>query len=111
MFGIKSQRIINMFEEEKTSANRNNPSFSSSHEGFAVILEEIEEFKEDSERIENVFSALWQDIKQNEEPKYQQQKARELMANVKDAILELIQVGAMASKLIDYLEIQEAENV
>lgn len=63
--------------QELERANKNYPEFNSAHEGYAVILEELDE--------------LWDEVKKR---KHDREKMR----------AEAIQVGAMAMKLILSME-------
>ena len=69
---------IKLIEAELKSAYSKFPPFKSSHEGYAVILEELDE--------------LWDEIKNDKKPGSQQRQ--------KD---EAIQVAAMAIKFINDL--------
>ena len=46
MFVITEEEVKALFEKELESANKVNAQFNSSHEAYAVVLEEIEEAKE-----------------------------------------------------------------
>lgn len=75
---MERKEIIELINAELLIANRNNASFHSTHEGYAVIKEEVDE--------------LWDEIKKS---KYTQ--ANRMMMN------EAIQVAAMAIKFIENL--------
>lgn len=70
--------ILLKVKKELLKANKKFPPFNSSHEGYAVIKEEVDE--------------MWDDIKNN------------LVAH---SCIECIQVGAMAIKYIASMEIIE----
>lgn len=40
--------------------------YNSTHEGYAVLLEEVEEAEDELERIREEMADLWQNIKQND---------------------------------------------
>ena len=40
--------------------------YNSTHEGYAVLLEEVEEAADELERIKEEMSDLWQNVKQND---------------------------------------------
>ncbi len=40
--------------------------YNSTHEGYAVLLEEVEEAESELERIKEEMSDLWQNVKQND---------------------------------------------
>lgn len=67
----KSYMVLSLASSELDAATENWPPFNSAHEGYAVLLEELDE--------------LWQHVKTN-------QKKRDIAAMRKEAI----QVAAMA---------------
>ena len=75
---MTNEEIIKLILEELESANKKYPNFHSTHEGYAVIKEEVDE--------------LWDEIKKS---KYTQ--ANRMMIN------EAIQVAAMSIKFIKCL--------
>jgi NTP pyrophosphatase (non-canonical NTP hydrolase) len=64
------KQFIELINKEYQRANKLFPPFKSTHEGYAVLLEEVDE--------------LWDNIKQNKG-----------MENMKE---EIVQIGAMAMK-------------
>lgn len=71
--------ILNLIVEELYSANSKHPAFHSTHEGYAVIKEEVDE--------------LWDEIKASKAF----DMANRMMVN------EAVQVAAMAIKFIENL--------
>lgn len=49
-----NKEIEVLVKRELEEANKIHPQFSSTHEGYAVILEETEELAEESEEIEKI---------------------------------------------------------
>ena len=41
-FAISNEEVQALFDKELKKANENNPQFHSSHEAYAVLLEEVE---------------------------------------------------------------------
>jgi hypothetical protein len=76
----KTEEIINKIVEELESANQNYPLFNSYHEGYAVLLEEVDE--------------LWDEVKKNPS---KQEKWR--------LKTEAIQVAAMAIKFLQSFDL------
>lgn len=72
--------VLDAVKQELLKSNKKFPPFNSTHEGYAVILEEFEE--------------MWDDIKQN------------LTAH---SVIECVQVAAMAVKYIVSVEILNAK--
>ena len=93
------QDVEKLVQKELVSANRRFPMFLSNHEGSAVILEEIEEAKEEMELLERQFDVLWENVKLE----------RGLLKPISEAMYscairlsyEAIQVAAMAQKFND----------
>jgi len=76
MIDIKrAERIVNLIFDEYQRAVDRNPPFNSSHEGYAVIKEEMDE--------------LWDEVK----------KSRS-MRSKQTMMAEAIQIGAMALRFI-----------
>ena len=91
--------VEKLVQKELESANQRFPMFRSDHEGAAVIVEEIEEAKEEMELLERQFDVLWENVKLE----------RGLLKPISEAMyscairlaIEAIQVAAMAQKFID----------
>lgn len=85
-----------LVELELEAANRENPPFHSAHEGYAVILEEVDEAQAELEALLSWVRALWKDIKRN------MGKTRSLIAGIEYRAVRLaaeaLQVAAMARK-------------
>lgn len=85
--------------KELNSANEQFPLFASLHEGYAVMLEEIEEAEFDLEQIKDEIYYIWQRIKKNEN-KGVTSLANCIKEYAVDLACEAIQVAAMAEKVI-----------
>lgn len=98
----KKTTIEQLVLEEYLSANEKFPMFSSSHEGWAVLKEEVEEFADECHGIFNPMSDLWRFVKTND---VNSQKDILLLAknHALRAAEELIQVMAMIHKYEMYL--------
>ena len=75
---MERKEIMNLINTELYLASRDNASFHSTHEGYAVLKEEVDE--------------LWDEIKLSKET-----RANRMMMN------EAVQVAAMAIKFIENL--------
>lgn len=95
--------IEKLAEMEKQDANRKFPLFHSLHEGYAVLLEEVEEAREALNLAEGSLSMLWAHIRDNNAG-----RALELAGRVREHALDLaveaVQAAAMAQKFIDSAE-------
>lgn len=80
--------------------------FHNSHEFFAVLMEEIEEAKDEVIMMEGYLKCLWQKVKKDE---IDFEYPTCIMARAKDAVKELIQVMAVLDKYYLMFK-EEAEN-
>lgn len=99
---IKS--IEPLVQEELDRANKKFPQFASPHEGYAVLLEEVEETTEELENLKWEFEKAWEDIKKNNDALEHIKLVKEFAEFV---AAESIQVAAMAQKFIDMAEREE----
>jgi len=81
---------------ELAAANKVNPPFHSTHEGYAVLLEEIEEAKEALNEMDVSHQMMWVHIKRDNLKAYEYAERVEKYAMRLAA--EAIQVAAMARK-------------
>ena len=88
---------------ELNAANLKNPSFRSMHEGYAVILEEMNEVDDALTWVKYYFADVWKHIKEDR-PGMVQNYARKLEKQAVHLAAEVIQVAAMARKLQNSLE-------
>ena len=88
---------------ELNRANSVNPQFHSSHEGDAVIEEEVEEVKESMAEVNRAFS-LMKSAVFNDHFVTSDDLARMIRKFAKHAAAELIQVAAMCDKYMDMEE-------
>lgn len=81
-----------LVDKELSAANKRFPQFHSRHEGYAVIQEEVDELKEDMNRINGRIVCLWDMVRFNN-------SCEELVSRIYDnavnAACEAIQVAAM----------------
>lgn len=88
--------------QELTRANEKFPLFHSSHEGYAVLLEEVQELQHDVTAIDGKYcslvNGLWCSIKNNNPSKNDVTQIKQYAIH---AAAEAIQVAAMAQKFID----------
>ena len=90
-----------LVDKELAAANERFPQFHSAHEGYAVIQEEVDELKEDMDRISYRITSLRARVRFNN-------SCEELVSRIYDdavnAACEAIQVAAMCKK---FLEMEE----
>ena len=87
-----------LVDKELAAANKRFPQFHSQHEGYAVIQEEVDELKEDTNRINGRTACLWDMVRFNNSDE-------ELVSRIYDdainAACEAIQVAAMCKKFLE----------
>lgn len=92
--------VIKLVDKELESANKRFPLFHSTHEGYAVIKEEIEEAEYATYWVSEKLKCTWELIKLNDDPDYEIECLKDFAIN---GAIEFIQVAAMAQKFIDSL--------
>jgi hypothetical protein len=91
---VVKEEICCLITNELILARKKFSPFNSPHEGYAVILEEVEELNDDLEDVFKYLNSLWNNIKNNdinEQGLYISQMQSKLPA----LIYEAIQVAAM----------------
>ena len=88
-------KVLELVEMELATANEKHPPFASQHEGYAVILEEIEETRDPISALEQHFGYAWDTIKHDEKAKERIERCKHFAVW---AACELIQVAAMCKK-------------
>jgi hypothetical protein len=95
------EKIPALVTEELEAANNIHSLFHSAHEGYAVLLEEVEEAEAEMESVKGWMRSLWTDTK--EELGRGQSLARGIEWRAVKLAAEAIQVAAMARKFQDSL--------
>lgn len=94
-----------LIDEELAAANAKHPPFHSAHEGYAVILEEIEEVDLENKYVHDTLERLWGLVKLCDRPGIDMRAPVAAMAfHAQRAAAEMIQVAAMAQKMLVYLD-------
>ncbi|SKB01042.1 hypothetical protein SAMN05443428_1536 [Caloramator quimbayensis] len=81
---------------------------NSQHEGFAVILEEVDEANEEIENIDTALKMLWERVKRNDNA---EDEAKMLLNYSRLAAAEIIQVATMAQRFILDLKSKDSRMV
>ena len=90
--------------KELAAANERFPQFHSAHEGYAVIQEEVDELKEDMDRINCRITSLRARVRFNNSC---EELASRIFDDAVNAACEAIQVAAMCKK---FLEMERQKN-
>lgn len=93
-----NKEIEDLVKRELEEANKIHPQFSSTHEGYAVILEETEELAEESEEIEKIIRTWWAYLRKDEDMEIQKRRVEKIRIHAVNAVKEAIQVIAMCDK-------------
>lgn len=97
-----------LVEKELEAANKKFPLFHSPHEGYAVLLEEVEELKDNINNIDHDMPVLWKLVKKNEANGDQAKvfiRSIRIMAIL--AATEAIQTAAMCEKFMMSFSMEE----
>lgn len=100
------EQIKKLIDEELARGNAKNGPFVDSHQGYAVILEEYEEAKEELEAMEYNIGMMWNEIRGK--MKFVPPLQESVDAIYKRSIRlteEAIQIGAMAVKMSQLLKV------
>lgn len=87
--------VVKLVDKELESANRKFPLFRSAHEGYAVILEEIDEARDEMDYLNALTNFLWKAVKVDREV---ENFLVEIQMKAEALACEAIQVAAMAKK-------------
>ena len=100
MNAVENQ-VRELVEVELTSANELFPQFHSAHEGWAVILEEVNELSAETALVEKTANELWEHIKSNKPSGVIEYDADWVGRYAINAACEAIQVAAMCKKFLE----------
>ena len=82
-------------------------NYNSAHEGYAVLIEEVEEVEECLRYIRNDIKILWERVKNNFKDLENIDKSAELLmvvVNAKQLAEEAVQVAAVAEKFVKTID-------
>lgn len=97
-------KVSKLAEEELKNSMIKFPLFNSTHEGYAVLLEEIEEQQEESRLVECYSKILWGEVKRNANKFDLAETLEVIKERATLAASEAIQVAAMAQKFIESIK-------
>lgn len=99
-FSPETEKLVNELiqTEYKNACEKFGEKYHSLHEGYAVLLEEIEESENEFTRIKSTLSFLWANIKYGKAQMIEQ-NLDILQKYTQNAMKELAQVGAVLMKI------------
>lgn len=111
-FSENTERLVKELiqAEYKNACEKFGETFHSLHEGYAVLLEEVEEVQHYFENVLIGLNNLWIAVKENKENNVLGEQD-EMFFDTKETIKELAQVGAVLMKIKNSLEEKENEKV
>lgn len=90
--------------DENEAANKKFAPFNSTHEGYAVILEEAQETEEELRSMAGDLNELWERTKRNADPDALAEVADALIQHATNMAAEATQTAAMGIKYIQFLQ-------
>lgn len=99
-FAVSEKEVQALFDKELQKANKKNPQFHSAHEGYAVLLEEVEEAKEELDGLDCYTGYIWNAVKNGGCLRTDLEWTKKYASSL---VREAIQVGAMCDKFLDFL--------
>lgn len=107
-FSDRTENIVNQLiqAEYKNACEQFGKKYNSLHEGYAVLLEEVEEVKPEITQLLNSFDVFWLWVKRNNQV-HKYLCVEDMYKATENAIKELAQVGAVLMKIKNTLEVKE----
>lgn len=109
MFSAETDKLVNELiqAEYKNACEKFSEKYHSLHEGYAILLEEVEEVEACIKQLKNEIDYIWTCIKKNKTKliKYSVDDCLDMFTN--NSIKELAQVGAVLQKIKNTLEVEE----
>lgn len=99
--------VVKLVDKELESANKKFPMFRSAHEGYAVILEEVDEAQDEMNNLNGLTNLLWKAVKVDSEV---ENFLVGIQIKAEALACEAIQVAAMAKKFQESMKKWEANN-
>lgn len=96
--------VLELAQKERKQAVFNWGNFASSHEGYAVLLEEVEELEAELQDIKIIQANMWKYIKNNAGKDAIYPQACAITSDAIKAACKAIQVAAVGLRIQDLLE-------
>lgn len=100
---LVKQDVNELAKQELKLANENFPPFNSNHEGYAVLLEEVEEAEYEMDMVKSSLNYVWGAVK-TDIPIIPVEDVKKYAVRL---ACEAIQVAAMCDKFIDFRDSKE----
>lgn len=112
MADVVKREIFNLIEKELAAANEKFPLFASNHEAFAVLLEEVEEAKEEALNLEIITNNIWIGTKEGHSAEALHEQYTEAYRTAVNLAVEAVQCAAMARKgIISNIEMRQIDRM
>lgn len=107
-FSTKTDKLVEQLiqAEYKNACEKFGDKYNSLHEGYAVLLEEMEEVKTEITQLLNSFDVFWLWVKRNNQG-HKYLCVEDMYKATENAMSELAQVGAVLMKIKNTLEVEE----
>lgn len=104
-FNSETQNIVDQLiqAEYENACEKFGDKYNSLHEGYAVLLEEVEEVKPEITQLLNSFDVFWLWVKRNNQG-HKYLCVEDMYKATENAMKELAQVGAVLMKIKNTLE-------
>lgn len=108
-FAKETEKVIELAikKEYEKCCDKYGEKYHSHHEGYAILLEEVEEVEEVFAKIKSNISYLWDLIKENSTDADKMLIIDKIEIHSINTIKELAQVGAVLKKIKNTLEVEE----
>lgn len=99
-FAQETEKLVNELiqAEYKNACEKFGEKYNSLHEGYAVLLEEVEEAENELNRLKSKYQTLWKGVKEPNTIDFDFLLSGAL-TNIIDQIKEIAQVGAVLMKI------------
>lgn len=92
--------VMELVNKEYAAAVKDHGPLASMHEGYAVLMEEVEEARDAMDRVKSITGWLWGSVKENQIEDIKIYPAM-IYENAVDMACEAIQVAAVCKRILD----------
>lgn len=97
------KEVCDLVDKEYEVANKNYGPLNSTHEGYAVLMEEVEEVEEELKNIKERMKSIWYNIRLDNTSRAKTM-ASLAMAHAINTACESIQVAAVCQRILNLRE-------